>query len=261
MPNATPRALSETGRPVPANTNDTARGPLARDTCSTCTVRRLSLCDALDETGRAKFRPMVHGDKLAAREALFREGEPADFVYTVTSGQLSLSRSLPDGRRQIIDFVGPGDFIGLGLSLDRPGSHTLTAEAITEARVCRVPRNSFRTLMATEPALTHRALEFAARRIGRAQEQQLSLGRKTAAERVAGFLLTLSDRAVARGASATNLSLPMTRAEIADHLGLTLETVSRAFSRLRQLALIVQDGADRLIIPDIAKLADQAGNG
>lgn len=267
MPDAHPRSQGS-GSPEPgqvaegkaANTNEKGRAPTLRDPCAVCTVKRLSLCDALDEDGRARFRPMVHGDRLAPRETLFREGEPADYVYTVTSGQLSLSRSLPDGRRQIVDFVGPGDFVGLGLSLEKPGNHTLTAEALTETHVCRIGRNGFRKLMETEPALSHRALEFAARRISRAQEQQLSLGRKTAAERVAGFLVMLSDRAVARGASATNLSLPMTRAEIADHLGLTLETVSRAFSRLKQLGLIVPDGADRLLIADLPKLAQQAGN-
>ncbi len=230
----------------------------AVDPCTGCTVGKLSLCDALDAEGRKRFKPMVRGQALEPHQMLFQEGDAADHVYTVTAGQVSLARSLPDGRRQIVDFAGPGDFLGLSLGSEEPAHYRLSAEALTNTRVCKLPRMAFNRLMQDEPALGRRALDFAARRIRAAQEQQLSLGRKTAAERVASFLVDMAERNVARGIPASPLSLPMTRTDIADHLGLTLETVSRAFSRLRKLGLIKLEGADRVAIPDLPALAAEA---
>ncbi|MBX3455602.1 cyclic nucleotide-binding domain-containing protein [Ferrovibrio sp.] len=238
--------------------NQTAsKAASAVDPCTGCTVGKLSLCDALDAEGRKRFKPMVRGQALEPHQMLFQEGDAAEHVYTVTSGQVSLARSLPDGRRQIVDFAGPGDFLGLSLGLEEPVTHRLSAEALTQSRVCRLPRAAFNRLMQDEPALSRRALEFAARRIRASQEQQLSLGRKTAAERVASFLVDMAERNLARGGNASPLSLPMTRADIADHLGLTLETVSRAFSRLRKLGLIKLEGADRVAIPNLDALSGE----
>src|SRR3546814_797786 len=107
--------------------------------------------------------------------------------------------------------------------------------------------------------LGRRVLSFASRRIAAAGEQQLMLGRKTAVERVASFLLRAARRNEDRGAPASPLTLAMTRNEIADHLGLTLETVSRGFSRLRQLGVIRLDGADRVTLSDLDRLAELAG--
>lgn len=230
----------------------------AVDPCTGCTVGKLSLCDALDAEGRKRFKPMVRGQALEPHQMLFQEGDAAEHVYTVTAGQVSLARSLPDGRRQIVDFAGPGDFLGLSLGSEEPVNYRLSAEALTNTRVCKLPRMAFNRLMQDEPALGRRALDFAARRIRAAQEQQLSLGRKTAAERVASFLVDMAERNVTRGIPASPLSLPMTRTDIADHLGLTLETVSRAFSRLRKLGLIKLEGADRVAIPDLPALAAEA---
>ena len=234
------------------------QGAVAVDPCTGCTVSKLSLCDALDAGARQRFKPMVRGQILEPHQMLFQEGDAAEHVYTVTAGQVSLARSLPDGRRQIVDFAGPGDFLGLSLGQEEPAAHRLSAEALTQSRVCKLPRAAFNRFMQDEPALGRRALEFAARRIRASQEQQLSLGRKTAAERVASFLLDMAERNQARGGGASPLSLPMTRADIADHLGLTLETVSRAFSRLRKLGLIQLEGADRVAIPDLEALAAEA---
>lgn len=246
-------AFETASRPAPAP----VRGAVS-DPCTTCTVRQLSLCAGLDGETQGRLKAINQTAVLEPHRLLFQEGDAADYVYTVTSGQVSLSMSLPDGRRQITEFLGPGDFIGLGLD-SNTASHSLTAETLTEVHACRFPRRAFAGLMEETPALGRRVLNFASRRIAAAREQQLMLGRKTAVERVASFLLQAARRSVARGAAASPLTLAMTRGEIADHLGLTLETVSRGFSRLRQLGVIRLDGADRVTLNDLDRLAELAG--
>lgn len=233
------------------------RGAIS-DPCTSCTVRQLSICAGLERDDWDRLKHINQTMVLEPHRLLFQEGDPAEHVYTVTTGQLSLSLSLPDGRRQITEFLGPGDFIGLGLDGDMT-HHILTAETLTEVHVCRFPRGAFARAMEQSAPLGRRVLSFASRRIAAAGEQQLMLGRKTAVERVASFLLRAARRNEDRGAPASPLTLAMTRNEIADHLGLTLETVSRGFSRLRQLGVIRLDGADRVTLGDLDRLAELAG--
>jgi CRP/FNR family transcriptional regulator len=244
-------------RPVAPRLAGPVRGAIT-DPCVNCTVRPLSICAGLDHDAWERLKRVNQTMVLEPRRLLFQEGDPADHVYTITSGQISLSMSLPDGRRQITEFLGPGDFIGLGLDSEMT-HHTLTAEALTEVHVCRFPRAPFTRAMEQSAQLGRKVLSFASRRIAAAGEQQLMLGRKTAVERVASFLLRAARRNEERGAPASPLTLAMTRNEIADHLGLTLETVSRGFSRLRQLGVIRLDGADRVTLNDLGRLRELAG--
>src|SRR3546814_687517 len=116
------------------------------DPCATCTVRQLSICAGLERDDWDRLKHINHTMVLEPHRLLFQEGDPAEHVYTVTTGQLSLSLSLPDGRRQITEFLGPGDFIGLGLDGDMT-HHILTAETLTEVHVCRFPRGAFARAM------------------------------------------------------------------------------------------------------------------
>lgn len=251
-------SATRNARLAPKYLQDASGAPRRADPCSTCTIRSLSICAELDAPAQDRLRQLNQTMTLPAHSLLFHEGDEAAHVYTVTSGQMSLSVSMPDGRRQITDFVGPGDFIGLGLD-DGERLHDLTAETLTEVHVCRFPREGFARAMEQTPQLGRHVLGFASRRIAAAREQLLLLGRKSAVERVASFLLQAARRNEARGAPASPLSLAMTRGEIADYLGLTLETVSRGFSRLRQLGAIRLDGADRVTLPDMGKLKLLAG--
>jgi len=137
----------------------------------------------------------------------------------------------------------------------------VSAEALTETHVCRFPRLAFRKLMTAMPVLEHKLLALAESELATAQEQILLLGRKTAMERIASFLLLQSERCRARGMAANPIPLPMTRAEVADYLGLTIETVSRCFTKLRKLEVIGLLAADRVEIkqPDrLRHLAEAA---
>ncbi|MDT0576044.1 helix-turn-helix domain-containing protein [Croceicoccus sp. F390] len=173
--------------------------------------------------------------ELKAEEALFHQGSDASLVYTVISGSLRLGRLLFDGRRQITGFALPGEF--LGIAMDE--LHDVTAEALEPSRIWCFPRLRFDSLVASIPPLKDSLLERARQDLTAAQQQFIVLGRKTAIERVASFLVYLHRRFErTAGTSLSNITLPMGRADIADYLGLTKETVSRVFSQLRNSRII-----------------------
>ena len=141
---------------------------------------------------------------------------------------------LPDGRRQITGFLWPGDFFGLAFDQ----SYSYTAEAVDGIELCRFPRAKIEALFREFPKLEHRLLSMAGNELIAAQDHMMVLGRKTAEERIATFLILLSRRSERAGQDGNPIDLPMNRADIADHLGLTVETVSRTFTQLRKNKLI-----------------------
>ncbi len=171
---------------------------------------------------------------LRPKQVLFVESEPAASHYTIISGVLSTSKIIGDGRRQITGFLFPGDFVGIAVR----DHYSCTAQAVTSAELCRVPRDPFMGLTTQFPDLKHRLLEVVSNELGEAQYHMLMLGRKNAEERLASFLLYLSRRAPLRGEPDNPIELPMSRGDISDYLGLTLETVSRTFASLRNKRLI-----------------------
>jgi CRP/FNR family transcriptional regulator len=224
--------------------------PKLPDPCDTCTARSLTICASLSSEDQAKMGALTTGVKLQPRQVLFNEGDGADYVYNITSGSISISKSMSDGRRQITGFLGAGDFLGLNTK----SAYTVSAEALIETHLCRFPRQAFRKMLAETPTLEHRLLAVAESEIAAAQEQILLLGRKTAMERIASFLLLQSARMKARGMADNPVLLPMTRAEVGDYLGLTIETVSRCFTKLRKLDVIGLPAPDRVLIKQADRL-------
>jgi CRP/FNR family transcriptional regulator len=203
--------------------------------CQGCEARGKAVCGVLDCTNLAELKRLGSTLRLGAAQALFREGDPATRVFTLTRGSLKLYKLLSDGRRHIVGFMGPGDF--LGISVD--DEHAFTAEVIEDSELCCFPRSRFDRFIDGHPSMEHELYRMAAHELGAAQLQLVLLGRKTAAERLANFLLLLLERAEQIGGEKTNLvDLPMNRADIADYLGLTKETVSRQLSAFRATRLI-----------------------
>lgn len=179
---------------------------------------------------------------LPAGHLLFAEGDKAEAVYEVLSGMVRLYKLLPDGRRQVTGFLGAGQLLGLSPE----GSCVFTADTITEVSLCRYQRDAFERLIDEVPGFARRLLAVTSHELRAAQDQMVLLGRKSASEKVASFLLMLPRRA-------DEIEVPMTRGDIADHLGLTIETVSRTFTRLRQEGLIA------LPVPTRVRLLDRKG--
>ncbi|MET0429994.1 MAG: helix-turn-helix domain-containing protein [Microvirga sp.] len=224
--------------------------------CADCTTRRMAVCAALENDEVADLERAMTACRLAANQVLVEEGTPNARVFTLTSGMLRLSLMLPDGRRQITGFLMPGDY--LGLSDD--DVYAQTAEAVVPSVACGFRTIDMDRLMARYPRLKDRLHLMTRRALRQARESQLVLGRLAPAEKVASFLLLMSARAVERGLAESPVHLPMTRTDIADFLGLTIETVSRTFTRLRTQGLIRLPDPHAVEIVDRRRLAAMAGN-
>jgi CRP/FNR family transcriptional regulator len=214
--------------------------------CAACEIRELSVCSALSRTELARLSAIILGRRVEAGGTVIGEGEPATDLFNVVRGSVKLYKLLPDGRRQVTGFLFPGDFLGIALN----DIYAYTAEAIEPLQLCRFPRKKLEDLLAELPKLERRLLGEAAHELAVAQDQMLLLGRKTARERVASFLVSLSRRAVKRRRPASPLEIPMSRTDMADFLGLTTETVSRTLTQLRHAKLIAASGRAGLVILD-----------
>src|SRR3954468_12056982 len=212
--------------------------------CAACAVRSLSICGALDQADLVEFERIARHVHLAANEAMFTAGQVAGCVHNLTSGVARLYKLLPDGRRQVIGFALPGDFLGV-MPTDRYG---YSADAVDAVTVCRLSMEAFTHFIEQRPHFLLRINEFAARELMLAQEQMLLLGRRTAEEKVAAFLVGWRERLAHIGDDRQTIALPMSRQDIADYLGLTIETVSRTLTRFeREKMLVIVTGGVRLL--------------
>ncbi|WP_197463189.1 Crp/Fnr family transcriptional regulator [Gluconobacter thailandicus] len=169
--------------------------------------------------------------------SFIEEGSPAHDFFVVTGGRVKIFTLLPDGRRQITGFAEGGDFLGLAASK----SYAFGAEALGTAVLCRFPHASMQRLTARFPNLEHRLRQEASRELSLLQARMTLLGRKTARERLATFLMErirLLDVACQETPHQIEFDLPMPRTDIADYLGLTIETVSRVLSAFKREGLI-----------------------
>src|SRR5262245_5443693 len=186
--------------------------------------------------------------RVEGKELLFAEGDPASHVYRIETGAIALNKVLADGRRQVIGFAYPGDLIGLGVE----GEHVLNAQAVQPTRVRCLPVSALRQSIAEDPALGVKLYEAVARELAATRDLMLTTGQRSAVERVASFLLAFSRRSRRGGLNPSSFELPMTRGDIGDFLGLTIGTVGRTFSKLKQLGLIELPCSNRVKLCDIA---------
>jgi CRP/FNR family transcriptional regulator len=219
-----------------------ARGNFGR--CSACAVRSLSICGALDRADLAEFERVARQVHLAPNETLFTAGQTASSVHNLTAGVARLYKLLPDGRRQVIGFALPGDFLGTA-PCDR---YSYSVDAVGSVSACRLSVETFTQFIERRPHLLVRINEFVTRELRLAQDQMLLLGRRTAEEKVAAFLVGWRERLGHAGDEQQTITLPMSRQDIADYLGLTIETVSRTLTRFeREKLLTIIAGGVRLL--------------
>ncbi|MGI4793785.1 MAG: Crp/Fnr family transcriptional regulator [Janthinobacterium lividum] len=226
-----------------------------RNPCAQCDVRHRSVCNAIDDPDLARLSAIAVHREYEKGQVFVEEGQPATDFYNVTGGTVKLFKMLSDGRQQITGFAGVGHFLGLAVS----ATYAFSAQAIAPVRVCRFSREQLRRLLVDFPALERRLLKTACNELATAQEQMLLLGRKTAQERVASFLMARSELATPCGAGASRIPLP--RGEIADYLGLTIETVSRTLSRFKTEGRVALPSNGELIILDRPWLQQLATGG
>ncbi len=221
--------------------------PAGSGPCAACAARTLAFCNVLDGNDLDQLTAIMTETICEPGQTIIFEGDEAKHAFNVTDGVVRVSKMLPDGRRQITGFLFPGDFLGLA----HHDTYAYTAEAITPIRMCRFKRDKLIDLFDELPHLEKRLLGMAADELAAAQDQILLLGRKTARERVVSFLMLISKQERKRGGRGNPVSLSMSRADIADYLGLTIETVSRTITKLSK------DGVIELPSPNKVVLADQ----
>lgn len=202
--------------------------------CAGCGARAFSVCGSLEVADLMRLDALAQKAVFVPGEALVREGEKADALFNITSGSVRVYRLLPDGRRQITGFLFAGDFLGLVAG----ASHGVSAEAIEPTTACRFRRTEFDALVRDCPPLERVLFARMRHELAAVQDQLVLLGRKTARERIASFLLELPSHDPMRGTAPGHVRLPMTRTEIADYLGLTIETVSRVLTKLKVTGVV-----------------------
>ena len=215
--------------------------------CFGCDARKVAICGVLENRELALFRCMGGTAYLQEGQPLFHEGDAASQVFNITKGALKLYKLLPDGRRQIMGFMFPGDF--LGITID--DEHAFSAEALESTQACRFPRQRFDEFVESRPAMERELYRLAAHELAAAQSQMVLLGRKSASERLATFFLDLlARREKMSGKTHAHVDLPMSRSDIADYLGLTKETVSRVLAQLKSKRLIRLAALNRIEVLD-----------
>jgi CRP/FNR family transcriptional regulator len=235
----------------------TPRPDAQAHSCENCDVRSLGICVALGETEQKRLRSIAMTRHYAAEDTIFSAEDPVTVIGTLVRGSVKTYKLLPDGRQQVVGFLFPGDFIGSAIFL----TNRCFAEALSPVEVCVFPHAPLQRLMSEIPALEHQMLKVAHDDLDLAQEWMLLLGRKTAQERVATFLCLLFDKAKKRGHCGAPIDLPMNRSEIADYLGLTIETVSRQLSKLKSAGIITINGGHAIELRKAEQLAELAAGG
>jgi CRP/FNR family transcriptional regulator len=208
--------------------------------CSSCHLRDLCLPCGLAEGEMDRLDHLLFSRRrVKAGHTLYREGDRFQFIYAVRSGTFKSSLTLPDGREQVSGFQMAGELMGLdGVA---QGVHASSSIALEDAEICAIPYAQLNELSAQSPSLQHLVSKLMSREIVREHSLMMLLGSMNAEERLAAFLLNLSQRMKARGYSPSEFHLRMSRAEIGSYLGMKLETVSRTFSAFQQQGLLEVD--------------------
>lgn len=229
--------------------------------CQACVVRSRAICADLDQDEIQVLNSIGRRRNLAAGEQLLWEGDEAIIVANVVRGVLKLSTQTSDGKEQILGLVYPSDFVGRPFGQITPYG----VQALTEAEVCVFQRTDFDRFAREHPRLEHKLLERTLKELDRTRRWMLLLGRMTAEQKLASFLLETAERAEPIGCTTasspepSSLTMPLSRQQIADVLGLTIETVSRLFSKMKMEGLIDLQSRRQVAILRPAELAVRAG--
>lgn len=234
-----------------------AKLDLSLENCSKCPIRHRAVCSRCEEDELLKLEAMKSYRTFSAGEVIFWRGEPLEYVASVVSGVASLSKSLDDGRTQMVGLLLPSDFIG------RPGRTQVEFDvtATTDVTLCRFKRSPFEKMIEETPHVAQRLMEMALDELDAARDWMILLGRKTAREKIATFLDLLARRGRLNDAGVqVALEMPMTRDQIANFLGLTLETVSRQLNALKKEGVISFSGRKELEVLDLIALRHATGD-
>ena len=219
--------------------------------CDQCVGRSLNLCKPLDDARLRRLLSLGGIRHWKRHETLFRAGDPMGAFFKIRKGIVAVSRALDDGRRQIVAVRAPGDCVGY---LDNDGKYAFEGEALTDVEACAFDRRGFDAFAADHPDLASAVTEALSSALKQTGQAMLVLGQLRSTERVAHFLCEIDALYRQRHIAGTPLALHMSRGEIGDYLGLTIETVSRSMGKLKKRGLIGLVGSDGIVVLDSEKL-------
>lgn len=227
--------------------------------CVSCEARHRGVCGALTPEQLTTLSKTSYKHKLGEGHELVGEAEKVESYSNILSGVVKLTKTLADGRQQIVGLQFAPDFLGRPFKADSE----ITAQAATNVSLCSFPKSVIDRMIRESPGLEHKLLEQTLKELDEARDWMVTLGRKSAAEKVASYILMIARHIDPEGgpdgASAT-FDLPMTRADIADFLGLTIETVSRQITKLRTDGVIVLENNRHVFVPNVERLELRAGS-
>jgi CRP/FNR family transcriptional regulator, anaerobic regulatory protein len=228
--------------------------------CGDCPIRHRAVCARCEGDELQRLEQIKYYRSYQAGQTVIWSGDRMDFVASVVSGVATLSQTMEDGRRQMVGLLLPSDFVG------RPGRDSVAYDvtATTDLVMCCFRKKPFEDMMLSTPHVGQRLLEMTLDELDSAREWMLLLGRKTAREKIASLLSIIARRdaslSLKQGSKRLIFDLPLTREEMADYLGLTLETVSRQISALRKDKVISLEGKRHVTIEDFDALQEAAGD-
>jgi CRP/FNR family transcriptional regulator len=226
-------------------------------TCRQCAVRSTALCAALPDAALPALAAQGTPRRLARGEMLVRAGDTAVPCANIQRGLMKISHTNPAGQEVIVGLLWPGDFVGAPFLAAAEAGHDVVA--LTPVTLCQFPVRAMERTLACHPAMERELLARTMTDLARVRARLSRLARATALARVAGFLVETAQRSGSEdGETATVIELPLSRGEMADLLGLTIETVSRQMTKLRQTGVIGLPGGRRVVIQDPDALAEAA---
>lgn len=225
-----------------------------KNRCSECNIRSYSFCRCLQEEKLKEFSSISSEKKFNNKKNIFLQQDEAINIYNITEGNVKIYQLIDDGRIQIIGFLYPGDFFGSY----KNGKYNYCAEAIGDVRVCIFEQKKLDQYIEKNMILAKELLNQTSFELTLAQDRLGVLGKLDATERIAKFLMNISEQRKRIGWQNNPISLPMTRQDIADYLGLTIETVSREISKLKSSNIIKVLSSKQIFINDIDKLTSLA---
>jgi CRP/FNR family transcriptional regulator len=229
--------------------------------CENCTIKHRGLCSAASPEALAELSLIANPHHYATGQTIILEGVPVDFVANVVSGIVKLTKTMLDGRQQIVGLLFPSDFVGRAFAR----TWAFSAEAASDVELCCLNRAAFEAIVDQQPELKQQMLVSTLDELDAAREWMLLLGCKSAEEKVASFLMLLVRRSINAGCGQETqpadpvFELPVNRADIAGYLGMTVETVSRQISRLKAEHIIKLIDIRHYTVPNLNRLADLAG--
>lgn len=223
--------------------------------CRACEARHRGVCGALSAEQLIALNKQSTRKHISSGAELIGESQEANSYANIIAGVVKLTKMMADGRQQIVGLQFAPDFLGRPFRADSG----ITADAATEVNICSFPKALIDRMIKETPELEHKLLEQTLKELDEARDWMLTLGRKTASEKVASFLFLIATHINPESESdSAKFELPLTRSDIADFLGLTIETVSRQMTKLRKDGVILIRNNRHVEVPDLARLAERA---